>query len=49
MFKFRTFITKNSYDFIYVMIVHKEKIKEFKKYLKNDKIIIVKEITNGYK
>ncbi len=47
-FNFRTFITKNSFNFIFVMIVHKEKMKEFKKYLKNDKIKIIKEITNGY-
>ena len=30
------------------MIVHKKKMKEFKKYLKDDKIKIIKEITNGY-
>ena len=30
------------------MIVHKEKIKYFKKYLKDESMIILKEITNGY-
>ena len=29
------------------MIVHKEKIKNFRKYLRADKIKIIKEITNG--
>lgn len=30
------------------MIVHKEKDKNFKKYLKIENMTIVKEITNGY-
>ena len=46
-FKFRTFITENSFKSIYIMIVHKEKIKNFRKYLRADKIKIIKEITNG--
>ena len=48
-FAFRTFITRNSFGHIYIMIVHKEKVKQFKRYLKMDKINIVKEITNGFK
>ena len=48
-FNFRTFITQNSFKAIYIMIVHKEKINQFKKYLKADKIKIIKEITNGIK
>jgi len=47
-FNFRTFLTKNSFKSIFIMIVHKEKIKEFKKYLNEDKIKIIKEITDGY-
>jgi len=47
-FNFRTYITKNSNNYINVMIVHKEKIKYFKKYLKVESMIILKEITNGY-
>ena len=47
-FNFRTFLTQNTFKSIYVMIVHKEKIKEFKKYLKDDKIKIVRELTSGY-
>jgi hypothetical protein len=31
------------------MIVHKEKIKEFKKYLRHDDMKVLQEITNGYK
>ena len=34
-------------SFKYIMIVHKEKIKNFRKYLRADKIKIIKEITNG--
>ncbi len=48
-FNFRTFITKNSQKSVYVMIVHKDKFKDFKKYLKGEKIKILKEITEGYK
>ena len=47
-FGFRTFLTLNTFKSIYVMIVHREKIKEFRKYLKDDKIKIIKEFTNGY-
>ena len=47
-FNFRTYITKNFYNHINIMIVHKEKDKNFKKYLKIEKMKIVKEITNGY-
>jgi hypothetical protein len=47
-FGFRTFLTLNTFKRIYVMIVHKEKIKEFREYLKDDKIKIIKEFTNGY-
>ncbi len=46
-YNFRTFITKNSFGHIYIKIVHKEKMKEFKKYLKRDKNRIVKELTHG--
>lgn len=48
-FNFRTFLTQNTNKFVFVMLVHKEKINEFKTYLKGDKIKIIKEITNGYK
>ena len=48
-FNFRTFLTKNSFNDVYVLIVHKDKIRDFKKYLKDEKIKIVKEITDGYK
>ena len=47
-FGFRTFLTQNRYKSIYVMLVHKEKVKEFRKHLKDDKIKIIKELTNGY-
>lgn len=48
-FNFRTFLTQNFLKNIFIMTVHKEKIKEFKKYLKEDKIKIIKELTNGYR
>ena len=48
-FNFRTFLTQNSLKNIFIMTVHKEKIKEFKKYLKEEKIKIIKELTNGYR
>tara|TARA_B100000780_G_C21086537_1_gene437753 strand:+ start:570 stop:920 length:351 start_codon:yes stop_codon:yes gene_type:complete len=47
-FNFRTYITKNFNNHINIMIVHKEKDKNFKKYLKIENMTIVKEITNGY-
>ena len=31
------------------MIVHKDKLIDFKRYLKDEKVKIVKEITDGYK
>ena len=48
-FNFRTFLTQNSLKNIFIMTVHKEKIKEFKKYIKEKKIKIIKELTNGYR
>lgn len=48
-FNFKTFLTQNYLKHIFIMTVHKEKIKEFKKYLKEDKIKIIKELTNGYR
>ena len=48
-FNFRTFLTQNFLKNIFIMTVHKEKIKEIKKYLKEDKIKIIKELTNGYR
>ena len=47
-FNFRTFLTKNTKKLIFIMLVHKEKVREFKTYLKDEKIKIIKEITNGY-
>lgn len=46
-FNFRSFITQNLRNFIYINIVHKENFKSFKQYLKDEKMTIVKEITNG--
>ncbi len=47
-FHFRTFLTQNTNKLIFIMLVHKEKINGFKTYLKDEKIKIIKEITNGY-
>jgi hypothetical protein len=47
-FNFRTFLTKNTTKLIFIMLVHKEKMREFKTYLKDEKIKIIKEITHGY-
>ena len=47
-FNFRTFITQNFSKSIYIMIVHKEKIKEFKEYLRHDDMIVLQEIRLGF-
>ena len=47
-FGFRTFIVKNSYGNIYIFLVDKKKIIEFKKYCKLEKQKILKELTNGF-
>lgn len=45
-FKFRTFLVKNSINNIYIMLVHKNKMLQFRKYLKEEKNFIIKEFTN---
>ena len=45
-FGFRTFLITNSKKKIYLFLVFKNKIKEFKKYIKNEKSKIIKELTN---
>ncbi len=48
-FNFRTFLIKNSQNKNYIFLVHKNKMKIFKKYCKNDNQIILVELTNGVK
>ena len=43
---FRTFLIKNSLKNIFLTVVHKNKIKEFKMYIKKEKNIIINELTN---
>lgn len=48
-FGFRTFLIKNKINKFYIFLVHKNKIKSFKKYCKDDNQKIVVELTNGIK
>tara|TARA_B100000767_G_scaffold269330_1_gene290999 strand:- start:1589 stop:1942 length:354 start_codon:yes stop_codon:yes gene_type:complete len=48
-FGFRTFLTKNKFNKIYLFLVHKNKIKSFTKYCKEDNQQILFELTNGFK
>lgn len=41
---FRTFIVKNIYKKIFIMLVDKKKLKNFKGYIKSEKIKIFKEL-----
>ena len=48
-FDFRTFLIKNSLNKNYIFLVHKNKMKNFKEYCKNDNQMILAEFTNGIK
>ncbi len=48
-FGFRTFLIKNKKNKLYIFLVHKNKIKNFRKYCKDDNQKIVLELTNGIK
>ena len=41
---FKTFIVKNIYKKIFIMLVDKKKLKNFKRYIKSEKIKILKEL-----
>lgn len=45
-FKFRTFLVRNSINNIYIFLVHKNKVLQFRKYIKEERIFIIKELTN---
>tara|TARA_B100000676_G_scaffold296373_1_gene336672 strand:+ start:552 stop:884 length:333 start_codon:yes stop_codon:yes gene_type:complete len=45
-FGFKTFLTQNKFKKIYINLVHSNKIKTFKKYLKKEKSKILIELTN---
>ena len=45
-FGFKTFLTMNKFKMIYINLVHKNKEKQFKKYIKLEKSKIVKDLTN---
>lgn len=45
-FGFRTFLVSNNQNKIFIFLVYKNKIKLLKKYIKKEKIFIVKELTN---
>lgn len=45
-FGFRTFMISNNQKKIYIFLVHNNKIKLFKNYLKKEKNFIIKELTN---
>lgn len=47
-FGFRTFLIKNKFNKIYLFLVHKNKIKSFTKYCKEDNQQILFELTNGF-
>mgnify|MGYP001469613852 CR=1 FL=1 len=44
---FRTFLIENKIKKIYIFLVHKNKMKQFKKYCKDDNQKILLELTNG--
>tara|TARA_B100000963_G_scaffold335042_1_gene328832 strand:+ start:5149 stop:5508 length:360 start_codon:yes stop_codon:yes gene_type:complete len=44
---FRTFLIENKRKKIYIFLVHKNKMKQFKKYCKDDNQKILTEMTNG--
>jgi|TARA_B110001452_G_scaffold263148_1_gene264183 hypothetical protein len=46
-FGFRTYLIKNKRDKLYIFLVHKNKMRAFKKYCKDDNQKIVMELTNG--
>jgi len=46
-FGFRTFLIKNEKNKFYIFLVHINKMKNFKKYCKDDKQKIILELTNG--
>ena len=45
-FGFRTFLVSNAFKRTYIFLVHKNKIRLFRNYIKKEKIFIVKELTN---
>tara|TARA_B100000900_G_C20491480_1_gene679749 strand:+ start:28 stop:360 length:333 start_codon:yes stop_codon:yes gene_type:complete len=45
-FGFKTFLTQNKFKKIYINLVHSNKMKIFKKYLKKEKSKILIELTN---
>ena len=45
-FGFKTYLIINKFKKIYIFLVHKNKILEFKKYLKKEKNSIIMELTN---
>jgi hypothetical protein len=44
-FNFRTFYCSNSLKKTYILLVHKDRINEFKKYIKSEKMKIIKELS----
>jgi len=46
-FGFRTYLIKNKRDQLYIFLVHKNKMRAFKKYCKHDNQKIIMELTNG--
>ena len=46
-FGFRTFLIKNKKSKIYIFLVHRNKMKSFRKYCKEDNQKILRELTNG--
>ncbi len=46
-FGFRTYLIKNKRDKLYIFLVHKNKMRAFKKYCKYDNQKIIMELTNG--
>ena len=48
-FGFRTFLIKNKINKLYIFLVHRNKIKSFRKYCKDDNQTVLYELTNGVK
>jgi len=46
-FGFRTFLIQNKNNMLYIFLVHKDKMKNFRKYCKDDRQKILYELTNG--
>ncbi len=48
-FNFRTFVVRNTDNKFYIMLVHKEKYRQFRKYISDQKNKMICEITEGIK